>query len=117
MSDFGLDPHTGRVTVDVLVWEELLKGKPEFGKWKTKLCSRYNDLEAIFGYDSATGDRAVTGNDILSPDHDENVHEVDGQNEDTEPSPIRAPKGNTEGGTNKVRRRCTQPNDESLVAL
>ncbi|XP_022880775.1 uncharacterized protein LOC111398052 [Olea europaea var. sylvestris] len=117
MSGFGLDSHTGRVIADVLAWEELLKGKPEFGKWRTKLCSHYDDLEAIFGNDSATGDRAVTGNDILSPDHDETVHEVDGQNEDTDPSPICTPKRNAEGGTNKVRRRRTQPNDESLVAL
>ncbi|XP_022857532.1 uncharacterized protein LOC111378543 [Olea europaea var. sylvestris] len=117
MSSFGLDPHTGHVIADVLAWEELLKGKPEFGKWRTKLCSRYDDLEAIFGNDSATGDRVVTGNDILCPDHDENVHEVDDQNEDTDPSPIRAPKRNAEGGTNKVRRQRTQPNDESLVAL
>ncbi|XP_022855085.1 uncharacterized protein LOC111376360, partial [Olea europaea var. sylvestris] len=86
-------------------------------KLKTKLCSRYDNLDAIFGNDSATGDRAVTGNDILSPDHDENLHEVDGQNEDTDPSPIHSPKRNAEGGTNKVRHRHTQPNDESLVAL
>ncbi|XP_022865259.1 uncharacterized protein LOC111385119 [Olea europaea var. sylvestris] len=117
MSGFGLDPHTGRVTTNVLAWEELLKSKPEFEKWRTKFCSRYDDLEAIFGNDYATGDRAITDNDILSPDHDENVHEVDSQNEDTDPSPIRAPKRNAEGGANKVHRRRTQPNDESLVAL
>ncbi|CAI9760104.1 unnamed protein product [Fraxinus pennsylvanica] len=59
MSGFGLDPSNGRVTADILAWEEYLKGKPEFGKWRTKLCPRYDDLEAIFGNDSATGDRAV----------------------------------------------------------
>ncbi|CAI9780056.1 unnamed protein product [Fraxinus pennsylvanica] len=30
-------------------------GKPEFGKWRTKLCPRYDEMETIFGNDAATG--------------------------------------------------------------
>ncbi|CAI9777521.1 unnamed protein product [Fraxinus pennsylvanica] len=71
-------------------------GKPQFGKWRTKLCPGHDDLEAIFGNDSATGDCAVTSNNNFSPIHDENVNEVDDQNEDMDRSPIRSPKRNTE---------------------
>lgn len=67
MSGFGLDPSNGRVTADILAWEEYLKGKPKFGKWRTKLCPCYDDLEAIFGNDYARGDRSVTDNDNFPP--------------------------------------------------
>ncbi|KAM7516742.1 hypothetical protein LguiA_006325 [Lonicera macranthoides] len=113
MSGFGLDPSNGRVTADTLAWEEFLKGKPEFGKWRHKLCPRYDEFEAIFANDSATGDRSVTGNDNFSPldATDENV------NEDTDPSPTLPHKRNAEGGTNKIRRKRTQPIDDSFIAL
>lgn len=57
----------------------------------TKLCPRYDDLEAILGNDSATGDHAVTCNDNFSHIHDENVNEVDGQNDFMDQSEVRAP--------------------------
>ncbi|KAL2466495.1 Uncharacterized protein Adt_42346 [Abeliophyllum distichum] len=28
---------------------EYAEGKPDFGKWRTKLCRRYDDMECIFG--------------------------------------------------------------------
>ena len=45
------------------------------------------------------------------------MNEVDGLRKDTNPSRIRAPKCNPEGGTNKIQRRHTQPIDESHSAL
>ncbi|KAM7472471.1 hypothetical protein LguiA_010654 [Lonicera macranthoides] len=92
MSGVGLDPSTKRVTADTLAWEEFLKGKPDFRKWRHKLCPRYDEFEAIFANDSATGDRSLTGNDNFSPIYatDENV------NEDTDPSPVHAPERNVE---------------------
>ncbi|CAI9766694.1 unnamed protein product [Fraxinus pennsylvanica] len=67
MSGFGLDPETGRIVADQVAWDEFIKGKPEFGKWRTKLCPRYDEMETIFGNDAATGDRAVSGFDDFSP--------------------------------------------------
>ncbi|CAI9761021.1 unnamed protein product [Fraxinus pennsylvanica] len=67
MSGFGLDPETERIVADQVAWDEFIKGKPEFGKWRTKLCPRYDDMETIFGNDAATGDRAVSGFDHFSP--------------------------------------------------
>ncbi|KAL2509816.1 Uncharacterized protein Fot_33463 [Forsythia ovata] len=67
MNDCELDHDSGRVTVDTLAWEELLK--------------------------------------------------VDGQNESSNPIPIRAPKRNVEEGTNKIQRRRTQSNYESFSVL
>ncbi|KAM7461213.1 hypothetical protein LguiA_029334 [Lonicera macranthoides] len=54
ISGFGLDPSTGR-------------GKPDSRKWRHKLCPRYNEFEAIFENDSATGDLSIIGNDNFSP--------------------------------------------------
>ncbi|KAL2482070.1 uncharacterized protein Fot_43514 [Forsythia ovata] len=48
ISGFGWDAKTGRITTDSLAWEELVKGKPDFGKWMSKLCRRYDDMECIF---------------------------------------------------------------------
>ncbi|CAI9775652.1 unnamed protein product [Fraxinus pennsylvanica] len=67
MSCFGLDPETGRIVVDAVAWDDFIKGKPEFGKWRTKLCPRYDEMETIFGNDAATGERAVSGFDYFSP--------------------------------------------------
>ncbi|CAI9760105.1 unnamed protein product [Fraxinus pennsylvanica] len=47
MSGFGLDPSNGRVTVDILAWEEENRNSES-------VCPRDDDLEAIFGNDSAT---------------------------------------------------------------
>ncbi|KAL2494698.1 uncharacterized protein Fot_38455 [Forsythia ovata] len=67
ISGFGWDAESGRITADTLAWDELVKGKPDFGKWRTKLCRRYDEMESIFGNDTATGDRAVSGFDNFSP--------------------------------------------------
>ncbi|CAI9778473.1 unnamed protein product [Fraxinus pennsylvanica] len=56
MSGFGLDPETGHIIADVVAWEDFITGKPDFGKWRTKLCPRYDEMETIFGNDAATGD-------------------------------------------------------------
>ncbi|KAL2512051.1 Uncharacterized protein Adt_17651 [Abeliophyllum distichum] len=97
---------------------QVLKGKSEFGKWRTKLCRRYDEIEAIFGNDTATGDRAVSDFDNFSPiQFHESVYEVDTPNEDTDPSPIFWHKRNAEEGTTKVRRKRSQPYDESHGSL
>ncbi|XP_052190000.1 uncharacterized protein LOC127799822 [Diospyros lotus] len=113
MSGFGLEPNTGRVTADALAWEEFLKGKPEFGKWKNKLCPRYDELEVILGNDVATGERSIAGNDDISPIHvvDESVNEIDSQSEATNSSKRNDSKRSAEGGSNRSRRRRTQPDD------
>lgn len=53
----GQSPYTHKV---------ILQGKPEFTKWRTKFCPRYDEMEKIFGNDAATGDRAVSGFDHFS---------------------------------------------------
>ncbi|KAL2466117.1 hypothetical protein Adt_41968 [Abeliophyllum distichum] len=89
ISGFGWDAETGRITADSIAWDDLVKGKPDFGKWRTKLCRRYDDMECIFGNDTATGDRAVSGFDTFSPMQvDESVNELDTPTEDTDPSPV-----------------------------
>ncbi|XP_052203105.1 uncharacterized protein LOC127808574 [Diospyros lotus] len=117
MSGFGLDPNIGRVTADALAWEEFLKGKPEFEKWKNKHCPRYDELEVIFGNDVATGERSTAGNDDISPIHvDESVNEIDSQSEATNSSKKSDSKRSAKGGTNRSRRKRTQP-DESVLCL
>ncbi|KAL2486270.1 Uncharacterized protein Adt_31026 [Abeliophyllum distichum] len=55
----------------------------------TKFCRRYDEMEAIFGNDTAAGDRAVSGFDNFSPIQvDGSVNEVDTPNEDTDPKLI-----------------------------
>ncbi|KAL2509932.1 uncharacterized protein Fot_33579 [Forsythia ovata] len=54
MNDCELDHDSGRVTADTLAWEELLKGIPNFGKWRYKLCPRHDEFEAIYENDSTT---------------------------------------------------------------
>ncbi|KAL2480204.1 Uncharacterized protein Adt_33170 [Abeliophyllum distichum] len=92
------DNDTNRTQVDpsTKIWQ----GKPDFGKWRTKLCRRYDDMECIFGNDTATGDRAVSGFDTFSPMQvDESVNELDTPTEDTDPSPISSRKRHTAEGT------------------
>ncbi|KAL2490999.1 Myb DNA-bind 3 domain-containing protein [Abeliophyllum distichum] len=118
ISSFGWDAETGRITADSLAWDDLVKEKPEFVKWRTKLCCHYDEIEAFFGNDTAIGDRVVSGFDNFSPIQiDESVNEVDTPNEDTDPSPISLRKRNVEEGTTKVRRKRTQPYDESHGSL
>ncbi|KAL2458678.1 Uncharacterized protein Adt_45830 [Abeliophyllum distichum] len=72
-------------------------GKPELGKWRTKLCRRYEEMELIFGNDTATGDRAVSGFDNFSPIQvDESLNEFDTPTEETDPSPNISRKRNAE---------------------
>ncbi|KAL2481625.1 Myb DNA-bind 3 domain-containing protein [Abeliophyllum distichum] len=88
ISSFGWDAEFRRITVDSLPWDDLVKGKPDFGKWRTKLCRRFDEMEFIFGNDTTTGDRAVSGFDNFSPMQvDDSVNEVDTPTEDTDPSP------------------------------
>ncbi|KAL2473450.1 uncharacterized protein Fot_49186 [Forsythia ovata] len=118
ISGFGWESETGRITADAFAWDDLVKGKPELGKWRTKLCRRYDDMEAIFGNDTATGDRAVSGFDNFSPIQvDESLNEVDTPNEDTDPSPNTSRKRNAEEGTSKTRRKRTHHFDESHGSL
>ncbi|KAL2546861.1 uncharacterized protein Fot_08833 [Forsythia ovata] len=113
ISGFGWDPETGRITADTLAWEELVKGKPDFGKWRSKLCRRYDDMECIFGNDTATGDRAVSGFDNFSPMQvDDSVNEFDTPTEDTDPSPTPSRKRGSEEGTSTGRRKRTKPHDD-----
>ncbi|KAL2528555.1 Myb/SANT-like DNA-binding domain-containing protein [Forsythia ovata] len=113
ISGFGWDAETGRITVDSLAWEELVKGKPDFGKWRSKLCRRYDDMECIFENDTATGDREVSGFDNFSPMQvDDSVNELDTPTEDTDPSPTPSRKRGSEEGTSTGRRKRTKPHDD-----
>ncbi|KAL2538579.1 uncharacterized protein Fot_19970 [Forsythia ovata] len=118
ISGFGWESETGRITADAFAWDDLVKGKPELGKWRTKLCRRYDDMEAIFGNDTATGDRAVSGFDNFSPIQvDESLNEFDTPNEETDPGPNTSRKRNAEEGTSKTRRKRTHHFDESHGSL
>ncbi|KAL2487023.1 Myb DNA-bind 3 domain-containing protein [Abeliophyllum distichum] len=117
-SGFGWDAESGRITADSIARDDLVKGKPDFGKWRTKLCRRYDDMECIFGNDTATGDRAVSGFDTFSPTLvDESVNEHDTPTEDTDPSPIPTRKRHVAEGTTSGRRKRTKPYDDSDRSL
>ncbi|KAL2525292.1 Myb DNA-bind 3 domain-containing protein [Abeliophyllum distichum] len=118
ISGFGWECETGRITADSIAWDELVKGKPEFGKWRTKLCRRYEEMELIFGNDTATGDRAVSGFDNFSPIQvDESLNEFDTPTEETDPSPNISRKRNVEEGTSKKRRKRAHHFDDSHGSL
>ncbi|KAL2538057.1 uncharacterized protein Fot_19448 [Forsythia ovata] len=87
---------------------EYAEGKPDFGKWRSKLCHRYDDIECIFGNDTTTGDRAVSGFDNFSHIQvDDSVNELDTPTEDTDPSPTPSRKRGSEEGTSTGRRKRT----------
>ncbi|KAL2522002.1 uncharacterized protein Fot_25925 [Forsythia ovata] len=116
ISGFGWDVETGRITADSLAWDDLVKGKPDFGKWRTKLCRRYDDIECIFGNNTATGDRVVSGFDNFSPMQvDDSVKELDTPTEDTDPSPTTSRKRHSEEGTSTGRRKRTKPHDDDSI--
>ncbi|KAL2534318.1 Myb DNA-bind 3 domain-containing protein [Abeliophyllum distichum] len=118
ISGFGWECETGRITVDSIAWDDLVKGKPELGKWRTKLCRRYEEMELIFGNDTATGDRAVSGFDNFSPIQvDESLNEFDTPTEETDPSPNISRKRNAEEGTSKKRRKRAHHFDDSHDSL
>ncbi|KAL2501863.1 uncharacterized protein Fot_35711 [Forsythia ovata] len=113
ISGFGWDAETGQITADSLAWDDLVKEKPDFGKWRTKLCCRYNKMESIFGNNTATGDRAVSGFDNFSSTQvDKSVNELDTPNDDTDPSPISSRKRQSEEGTTTGRRKRTKLHDD-----
>ncbi|KAL2520865.1 uncharacterized protein Fot_24788 [Forsythia ovata] len=113
ISDFGWDAEIGRINADSLAWHDLAKGKPDFGKWRTKLCHPYDDMESIFGNDTAIGDRAVLGFDNFSSMQvDESVNELDTPTEDTDLSPTPSRKRHAEEGTTTGRRKRTKPHDD-----
>ncbi|KAM7477746.1 hypothetical protein LguiA_025959 [Lonicera macranthoides] len=64
ISGFGWDENTGRITADPSVWDEYTKANPNLSKLRGKVCPYYPELEILFGSDTATGDRAVSGHDI-----------------------------------------------------
>mgnify|MGYP006972286747 CR=1 FL=1 len=90
---------------------------------KGKLCPRYYDLVIIFGYDSATGDRAVTGNDFPRMSEDEINNPVDAglgdenEVEEAQPTHSSTSKRAAQGGGPKARRRRGQPMDDAALAL
>ncbi|KAL2453063.1 hypothetical protein Adt_45800 [Abeliophyllum distichum] len=118
ISGFGWDAETGRITADSIAWDDLVKGKPDFRKWRTKLCRRYDDMEFIFGNDTATRDRAVSGFDTFSPMQvDESVNELDTPTKDTDPSPVPTRKRHAVEGTTSGRRKRTKPYEDSDRSL
>ncbi|KAL2474936.1 Myb DNA-bind 3 domain-containing protein [Abeliophyllum distichum] len=118
ISGFGWECETGRITADSITWDDLVKGKPELGKWRTKLCRRYEEMELIFGNDTATGDRAVSGFDNFSPIQvDESLNEFDTPTEETDPSPNISCKRNAEEGTSKKRHKRAHHFDDSHGSL
>ncbi|KAM7509900.1 hypothetical protein LguiB_008775 [Lonicera macranthoides] len=111
ISGFGWDENTGRITADPSVWDEYTKANPNLSKLRGKVCPYYPELEILFGSDTATGDRAVSGHDIpqmsgsnanddISPD--ENELEED----EILPNPSVTSKSATRGaGSTSCRKR------------
>ncbi|KAL2466498.1 Uncharacterized protein Adt_42349 [Abeliophyllum distichum] len=89
-------------------------GKPELGKWRMKLCRRYEEMELIFGNDTAIRDRAISGFPILV---DKSLNEFDTPTEETDPSPNISRKRNDEEGTNKNRRKRAHHFDDRHGSL
>ncbi|CAI9769476.1 unnamed protein product [Fraxinus pennsylvanica] len=56
--NFWVGSRNWRIIADVVTWEDFITGNPDFGKWRTKLCPRYDEMETILGNDAATGDQA-----------------------------------------------------------
>ncbi|KAL2492396.1 Myb DNA-bind 3 domain-containing protein [Abeliophyllum distichum] len=118
ISSFGWECETGRITADSIAWDDLVKGQPELGKWRTKLCRRYEEMELIFENDTATGDRAVSGFDNFLPIQVyESLNEFDTPTEETDPSPNISHKRNAEEGTSKKRRKRVHHFDDSHGSL
>ncbi|KAL2538666.1 uncharacterized protein Fot_20057 [Forsythia ovata] len=70
-------------------------------------------MECIFGNDTITGDRAVSGFDNFLPmPVDESVNELDTPTEDTDPSPTHSRKRHAEEGTTTARRKYTKHHDD-----
>ncbi|KAL2537896.1 uncharacterized protein Fot_19287 [Forsythia ovata] len=75
-------------------------------------------MECIFGNDTATGDRAVSGFDNFSHMQvDDSVNELDTPTEDTDPSPTPSHKRGSEEGTSTGRKRTKPHDDDSHRAL
>ncbi|KAL2475419.1 hypothetical protein Adt_36155 [Abeliophyllum distichum] len=118
INGFGWDVETGRISADSLAWDDLVKGKPDFGKWRTKLCRRYDDMECIFGNNTATGDQTVSDFDNFSPMQvDQSVNELDIPTGDIDPSPISSRKRHSTEGTSTGRRKGTTPYEDSDRSL
>ncbi|KAM7489291.1 hypothetical protein LguiB_026775 [Lonicera macranthoides] len=64
ISEFGWDENTGQITADPSVWDKYTKANPNLSKLRGNVCPYYLELEIIFGSDTATRDRAVSGHDI-----------------------------------------------------
>lgn len=88
---------------------------------KGKLCPRYYDLVTIFGSDSATGDRAVSGNDFPPMNESDINNPVDLGDEndvdETQPSHSITSNRTTQGGAPKGRRKRAKPMDDAALAL
>ncbi|KAL2487067.1 Myb DNA-bind 3 domain-containing protein [Abeliophyllum distichum] len=115
ISGFGWEAESGRITTDSLAWDELVKGKPDFGKWRTKLYRRYDEMESIFGNDTATGDRAVSGFDNFSPM--QVLTRLTLQQRILIQAQIPARKRHAEEGTTTGRRKRRKPYEDSDRSL
>ncbi|KAE8210881.1 hypothetical protein CF327_g5309 [Tilletia walkeri] len=60
MSGFGWDEDRKKVTAEEEVWNDLIKRRPEFKKWKAKSFPLYPRLDAL-NAKVTTGGRAVSG--------------------------------------------------------
>ncbi|KAE8209693.1 hypothetical protein CF326_g10079 [Tilletia indica] len=86
MSGFGWDEDRQKVTAEEEVWNDLIKRRPEFKKWKTKSFPLYPRLDALNAKVTATGafarDGGMEGDDDEDDDEEENGDDEDDEGDD-----------------------------------
>ncbi|KAE8241671.1 hypothetical protein A4X03_0g8109 [Tilletia caries] len=87
MSGFGWDDDMQKVTADEDVWDDLVKRRPEFKKWRTKSFPSFNRMDALNSKSTATGafarDGGAAGEDGEEEGDDED-EDGDGDGDDDE---------------------------------
>ncbi|KAM7489487.1 hypothetical protein LguiB_026971 [Lonicera macranthoides] len=116
ISGFGWDENTGRITADPSVWDEYTKTNPNLSKLRGKVCPYYPELEILFGSDTATGDRAVSGHDIpqmsgSNANDDISLDETELEEDEIIPNPSVTSKRATRGGGSTSRHVGISDND------
>ncbi|KAM7507961.1 hypothetical protein LguiA_018414 [Lonicera macranthoides] len=120
ISGFGWDENTGRITADPSVWDEYTKANPNLSKLRGKVCPYYLELEILFGSDTATGDRAVSGHDIpqmsgSNANDDISLDENELEEDEIIPNPSVTSKRATRGGGSTSRRKRGHLTEEDIA--